>query len=219
MAACNLATTSTVLNPYVSIQERLQLEDSLPYTEQWSAAPDFLNLLIDHCIEHKPSVILECSSGLSTLVLARCCQLNQHGKVLSLENGAEFAEATISNLESFGLRASSSVMHAPLRQYMLSGRKFEWYSTPDLDEDLIEMLVIDGPPGYIQEHSRYPALPLLRKQLSADCTIFLDDAAREQEKEIVDLWLQQFPDLTHTYVATERGCSILKFQTKHSRVS
>ena len=75
------------------------------------------------------------------------------------------------------------------------------------------MLVIDGPPGFIQKNARYPALPLLFDKLSEDCVIFLDDAARHDEKEIVDLWLNEHPELEHRFFDTERGCSIFTKKT------
>ncbi|WP_419604012.1 class I SAM-dependent methyltransferase [Thiolapillus sp.] len=203
-----------VSNPYSAVQKKLQLAQALPYTEHWSAAPDFLELLIDHCLENKPGRILECSSGLSTLVLARCCQINQCGQVVSLENGAEFAADTRRNLHSFSLADYASVIHAPLVRQQPDDTQldWDWYSLDSLPEDAVDLLVIDGPPGYIQHHSRYPALPLLHQQLSRDCTVFLDDAGREEEKEIVALWLQRFPTLQHRFVGTERGCSILQFR-------
>ena len=71
------------------------------------------------------------------------------------------------------------------------------------------MLVIDGPPGFIQKHSRYPALPLLFSQLANNCVIFLDDAGREDEKEIIDLWNNEYQNIRHEYIETERGCSVL----------
>jgi hypothetical protein len=74
------------------------------------------------------------------------------------------------------------------------------------------MLVIDGPPGFIQHHSRYPALPLLSERLADGCVIFLDDAARADEQAIVRRWLARFPQLEHHYVASERGCSVLRFR-------
>ncbi|WP_456417787.1 class I SAM-dependent methyltransferase [Thiolapillus sp.] len=199
------------LNPYASTQRLLQLEKALPYTEHWSAAADFLNLLVEHCLENKPGNILECSSGLSTLVLARCCQLNQCGLVFSLENDANFAADTRAHLQTLELADHAQVIHAPLRTYSLERTDFEWYSTDSLPETSIDLLVIDGPPGYIQPLSRYPALPLLAQRMKTNSVIFLDDAARDQEKKIISLWQKKYPGLKHTYIDTERGCSVLQY--------
>ena len=197
-------------DPYRSVRDRLALQRALPVTPDWSAAPDFLHRIIDHCLERRPSLVLECSSGLTTLVLARCCQMNSGGHVYSLENGAEFATATGAALAAFGLEQHATIVHAPLEAVTLQATEYNWYSTHQLPAGSIDMLVIDGPPGFIQKHSRYPALPLLYNRLASDCAVFLDDAGRDDEQEIVALWLNEFPCFDHEYSALERGCSILR---------
>ncbi len=82
------------VNPYSEIQAKLSLSQPLPYTPDWSAAPDFVGLIVEHALQIKPEVIVECSSGLTTLVLAQCCQINGRGRVTSLENGEEYAGKT-----------------------------------------------------------------------------------------------------------------------------
>jgi len=69
------------LEAYLYLRDRLDLKQGLPYTPFWSAAPDFLKLIADHCLEARPATIVECSSGLTTLVLARCCEVNGRGRV------------------------------------------------------------------------------------------------------------------------------------------
>ena len=202
----------TLFNQFESyhfLRDRLNLHDGLPYTHDWSAAPDFLKLIAEHCLEHRPQTIVECSSGLTTLVMARCCELNGAGRVYSLENGEEFATKSRGHLERYGLTERATVIHAPLQHYQLGGRDYQWYALERLPENSIDMLVIDGPPGFIQRHSRYPALPLLFDKLADGCVIFLDDAARPDEQELVGWWLTQFPGLGQHSVTCERGCACL----------
>jgi len=195
---------------YRAVCDRLQLPGALPVTPDWSAAPDFLQCLIDVCLEQRPSLILECGSGLTTVVLARCCQLNGYGHVYSLENGADYAAATRAMLAGFDVAQQASVVHAPLETVILDAAEYRWYSRRRLPAGRFDMLVIDGPPGFIQRHSRYPALPLLHDRLADDCAVFLDDAARQDEREIVARWLAGFPAFWHEYLELERGCSILR---------
>lgn len=197
------------MNPYIAIQKKLELKRELPFTPEWSAAPDFIELIVEACLRTRPEVIVECSSGLTTLVLARCCQLNQRGRVISLENGAEYAEQTRRQLHAFGLESYAQVIHAPLKKVTLASQEYDWYELDNLPELNIDMLVIDGPPGFIQKNSRYPALPLLYERLSHQACVFLDDAARDDEQVLVTQWLQEYPDMEHRYHNTERGCSEL----------
>ncbi len=198
------------LESYHFIRDRLNLQSGLPYTRDWSASPDFLKLITEHCLTNKPQTIVECSSGLSSLVLARCCQINQQGHLYSLENGAEYAVASQQHIHQYNLDEYAHIIHAPLIQYSLNHKNYQWYDISTLPDITIDMLVIDGPPGFIQKHSRYPALPLLFKKLAKDCVIFMDDAVRDEEKEIVEMWLGEFSNFEHEYVSLMRGCSVLK---------
>ena len=197
------------MNPYSEIQKKLGLDQALPYTPDWSAAADFIDLIVEHGLQAKPEVIVECSSGLTTMVLARCCQLNGRGRVISLENGEEYAEKTRQQLKAFGLEDYAQVIHAPLEKVSLD-RDYDWYSLEYLPDISIDMLVIDGPPGFIQKNSRYPALPLLFDRFSDQAWVFLDDAARDDEKELVAQWQTEFSGVAHEYLDFERGCSVLE---------
>lgn len=194
---------------YSNIANRLNFDRALPYTKDWSAAEDFLEIIADYCLKTRPGTIIECSSGLTTLILARCCQLNQTGHVYSLENGEEYAQKTSAQLEEFGLGEFATVIHAPLEKIQLNQHEYLWYNRSQLPDTPVDMLVIDGPPGFIQKNSRYPAVPLLFNQFSNQCSVFLDDAARDDEKNIIQLWLSEQDVLQHNYVETERGCSVL----------
>ena len=195
---------------YQSLEKKLGLTGDLPVTEDWSAAPDFLDLISDHCLEVKPHNIVECSSGTSSLILSRCCQLNLTGHVFSLENGVQYVAQTKRQLEELSLSEYCDIIHAPLKDIRLDDDYFKWYDLDALPEIEIDMLVIDGPPGFLQKHSRYPALPLLSEKFSEHCIIFLDDAAREDEQELVDLWSKDYPEFEIEYIDNERGCFILK---------
>lgn len=201
------------LAAYQPLCERLGLIQGIPYTPQWSAAPDFLQLIVDHVLTHKPQTIVECGSGLTTLMLARCCALNGSGHVHSLENGADYAANTRREIARYGLDEYSTVLHAPLTLHAVNGVEYQWYDTASLTARNIDLLIIDGPPGFLQRHSRYPALPLLRMRLAARCTVFMDDAARPDEQELVEMWLGEMPDARHEYIANERGCAILHLAT------
>ncbi|HHJ35086.1 MAG TPA: class I SAM-dependent methyltransferase [Gammaproteobacteria bacterium] len=195
---------------YRAIENSLAFEIPLPVAKDWSAAADFLKLLSDFCLDKKPVNIVECSSGTSSLVLAKCCQMNESGHVYSLENGEEFAQKTRRQLTDFSLGSHCSVIHSPLENIEVNGVPFKWYTLDKLPVRDINVLVVDGPSGFIQKNSRYPALPLLVDRLAKDCVIFLDDAAREDEQALVRLWQLEFPEFQAEYIENERGCFVLR---------
>ena len=70
----------------------------------------------------------------------------------------------------------------------------------------IDMLVIDGPPVSVGPLARYPVGPNLFPRLSAGATVFLDDTEREDEKRIVERWMQEFTCLRRHDHDCEKGC-------------
>jgi len=196
----------------LALQADLKLSHSLPPTRGWAASPDFLRNLVSHAMREKPNCILECSSGTSTIILARCMQILGKGHVYSLENSKEFAEKTRIQLRDHGLESFATVLDAPLEPATLGSWSGQWYAIKYLPPGLrCNLLVIDGPPWFVSPMARYPAVPMLHKLLEDDATIFLDDAARDDEVSIVKRWLMEFEDLKQIDVpACEKGCVALR---------
>ncbi len=187
----------------------LNLERALPPTRGWAASPDFLLLIARHARDAGPRTIVECGSGTSTVVLARCMQLNEAGHVYSLEHESEFAATTAAELARHGLSDWATVIHAPLRPHDLSGQSWPWYSHEALPNGKIDMLIIDGPPEPVAPLARYPAGSILFPRLSAGATVFLDDSDRDDEKRIIERWIQEFPGLQRQDHPCEKGCASL----------
>ena len=197
-------------NSVAALAQRLNLTAGFPYDPDWSAAPDFLELVVNYVLEHKPQTIVECSSGTSTLMLAQACALNAQGRVYSLENGKPYADKTRHFLAQNNLDSIAQVLDAPLLDTTVAGQIYQWYDLGALPMLSIDMLVIDGPPGFIQKNSRLPALDKLMPYLAKTCVIFLDDAGRDDELATVQQWLQDFPDFEQDYLDLARGCAVLR---------
>ena len=67
------------------------------------------------------------------------------------------------------------------------------------------MLIIDGPPAYLESMARYPAGPLLFNRMPAGSAVFLDDAFRSGEREIVRKWSVENPSLRVEEISCEKG--------------
>lgn len=181
----------------------------LPLLRGWAASPDLLLVLARHVLKHKPQSILECSSGSSTLVMARCCQLNGRGHVYCLEHDEHFAGQTREGLAEQGLEEWATVIHAPLVPTGESGQP--WYDLSHLPGigNKFDMLVIDGPPATTSKLARYPALPQLDRFLSPGARVFLDDAARSEEKQILQRWQQELPQYSQVTLPLDKGAAML----------
>jgi hypothetical protein len=193
----------------LSLERRLSLPRPLPPLRGWAASPDILLRLADHVLEHSVSCVLECSSGSSTLVIARCLQLRGHGHVYSLEHEPRFAQQTRERLRQFGLEQWATVLDAPLRDQPQGA---PWYALDALPEHLppVDLLVIDGPPASTGTHARYPALPRLIGRLAPECSIWLDDAGRDDELQVLKRWRDEFPEWKQEQFACEKGLCVLR---------
>ena len=193
-----------------ALYAELRLERGLPQTRDWAASPDILLLLARRARERRPRIVVECGSGISTVVLARCMQLNERGQVYSLEHDPSHAMQTRRELARHGLEAFASVLDVSLRPYSLGGMQLNWYDLEALEiDDPIELLFIDGPPRIPGLLTRYPCGPLLFKRLAAGAAAVLDDAARPEEQEAVQRWLAEDPTLRADDVPCEKGCVVL----------
>jgi hypothetical protein len=192
----------------VTLQNRLQLSAALPPLRGWNASPDFLMILMNYALEKKPRVIVECGSGASTIVLARCSQISGCGHVYSLEHDAVFAEKTRSRLITAGLADWVTVLNAPLTPHAITGDIWPWYSLEGVP-DCIDLLVVDGPPMPLGEMIRYPAGPLLLHRLNETGAVFLDDTKRADEKAILERWISERGNFMIEEFETEKGCVAL----------
>jgi hypothetical protein len=96
-------------------------------------------------------------------------------------------------LDRDGLGDVATVIEAELVPHPASLDGAPWYAERALAElpgDGIELLLVDGPPGYGEgmARSRYPALPALGPRLAPGALVVLDDADRPGEGEILDRW-------------------------------
>lgn len=199
-----------------ALKQELQLAHALPATRGWAASPDLLRLLMEHALSQLPEVMVECSSGVSTLVLARCAQLNGRGHVYSLEHDAVYGQKTRELLRRHGLSDYATVIDAGLQPYRLNDWQGDWYGLEGLPSDLrIDMLAIDGPPWFVADAARYPALPLLIERFAPNAAVFLDDADRDDERWAVARWLKDYPQLhkIEPQPQCEKGCTRLALRT------
>ncbi|TCO74310.1 class I SAM-dependent methyltransferase [Chromatocurvus halotolerans] len=190
------------------LESKLHLDQPLPATRGWAGSPDFLLTLADQVLAKKPTIVVECSSGVSTLVIARCLQLNGHGHAYSLEHDQTYAKKTEDMLTSFNLNDYATILYAPL---VVKGNDSAWYDESVLSDHIapIDILIVDGPPESTAPLARLPAVPRLLPRMNANATIILDDADREAERETVKRWLQMEPTFHVNHLHHEKGCVIL----------
>jgi hypothetical protein len=157
--------------------------------EGWSADTAFLRACIRAALTGS-GPILECGSGLSTMLLAECCARNAR-RLFSLEDDLYWFNRVKSCLTQHGLELAQ-VVFAPLRSY----GPFDWYSRYSLPESCevnsFDLVVCDGPAGTTRG-GRFGLLPVMRSVLPARCQMLVDDAERDHERHMVTKWARMTP--------------------------
>lgn len=196
-----LATLNSIVKP----------EPPVPPVPKWAAAPDLVLAVVKSMRQLRPSLVIECGSGWSTLWLALAARrFELSGRVVVLEHAAKYARITEDMLEAHDVTAFADVRLAPLEPIELDGRPWQWYSKAAWD-DLAGcgMLLVDGPPGKPDRHARYPAVPALASRLKHRAVIALDDARRTGEREILNSWLTMNLGLELHDVKLAKGAVVL----------
>ena len=192
-----------------TLERKLGLPEALPPLRGWAGSPDFLLALANEVEALRPGVVVECSSGSSTLVIARCLQRIGAGHVYSLEHEPEYAAKTRALLARHGLSQWGTVLDAPLRS---QGSAQPWYDDSVLPADLppVDLLVIDGPPEATAPRAREPALTRMGPRLAAHCVVLADDADRPDEREMVRRWIEAQPHWRLSRLSAEKGLARLE---------
>jgi hypothetical protein len=190
----------------------LPANDVLPATRGWAASPDLLVVLVDLVITQRPSLVVECGSGASTLWLALTMRrFGIDGRVIALDHDPVFGGKTRDFLARHDVCGLAEVRDAPLESFSLDGETYSWYARRAW-EDLtgIDLLFIDGPPATTGHQARYPALPLLGGSLSPVATAVLDDLVVPDMQEVLRLWLDRYPDFGSEILPLEKQAAVLR---------
>jgi predicted O-methyltransferase YrrM len=190
----------------------LPATDVLPATRGWAASPDLLLVLIDLVISERPSLIVECGSGASTLWLALAMRRFQiDGRIIALDHDPVFGGKTRDLLARHDVGDLAEVRDAPLESFSLDGETYSWYARRAW-EDLtgIDLLFVDGPPATTGHQARYPALPLLNGSLSPVATVVLDDLVVPDMQKVLRLWLDAYPKFDSEILPLEKQAAVLR---------
>jgi len=198
----------------------LPANDVLPATRAWAASPDLLAVLVDVVIAERPSLVVECGSGASTLWLALAMRRFEiDGRIIALDHDPVFGGKTRDLLARHDVRDLAEVRDAPLESFSLDGETYSWYARRAW-EDLtgIDLLFVDGPPATTGHQARYPALPLLNRSLSPVATVVLDDLVVPDMQKVLRLWLDAYPDFSSEILPLEKQAAVLRRSLTRSQL-
>ncbi len=184
----------------VSLQ-RLSANEGVPLAWLREAGEWALDLgLLDHLAStldrYDSPRVLEYGSGRGSKTLAKLVG-NRHGSLVCVEHDAAWAARTQGDFEALGLSGHARVELCPLKPVEFFGHAGLFYDMAFLrEDDLFDVVIIDGPPARTCALARLPGLPALAQHLSpGGFHVFLDDHERAEEQEIVRIWQGVVPEL------------------------
>ena len=210
------ASTYRAIESLISTYRHLDSDRVLPPLSGpiggWAISADMALLLAELLRRYRPPVVVELGSGSSTVLLGLLLREMGGTQLVSLEHDPAWYAQTLEDVHAADLGEFVDLRYAPLAPVQLGGTEYEWYSTSALvDLNEIAMVLVDGPPGYLGPHSRYPAGPLLAPRLAQGCLVVVDDFSRAEEQEMVTRWVQE-TDMTlleeHTWHG--KGAAVLR---------
>lgn len=145
--------------------------------------------------------ILECGSGLSTLLLAVVAE-RRDVPFVSLEHDATWHAHVLQTLARLGLW-HARVELAPLVHHA----DHDWYDVPVDLPAAFGLVVCDGPPGDTFG-GRYGLLPAMGHRLAPDCVILMDDATRPGERGVLERWMHEHA-MTHRVEGTVKPYAVV----------
>lgn len=164
-----------------------------------SLRPFCLNHIINDIVINGRKQIIEFGSGISTIVIARLIKKNRlNASIISVEHDLEWSKKLFQILSQENLQDVVNICYAPLKECSIALENNEWYDTTVIESiienKLFDMVIVDGPTAWTKDKfkSRYPALPFMINKLHQNHSIYLDDANREGERNIISLWEKEF---------------------------
>jgi predicted O-methyltransferase YrrM len=150
--------------------------------EGYSADVSFLAEAIRRVRGLAAGAVLECGSGISTVLMGLSIPDRATCEIVVFENDVRWFERVTSVTRQYRF-ANVHLVHTPLQSY----GDYMWYAPPTQRMPRFHLVVCDGPteatPG-----GRYGLLPVMAPHLVKDAVILLDDVDTKIGRDVLARW-------------------------------
>lgn len=130
--------------------------------------------------------ILECGSGLSSLMLAITAGRRGH-HIHTFEHDVETQRKLQGLVARYRLR-NITIHHTPIRSY----GDFDWYDVPHAKLcPEYQLVICDGPARHLTDSGRYGLFPIMRDRLDPHCRVIMDDSNRSIDRHVIRRWRKE----------------------------
>lgn len=180
----------------MSILSQFKFNTYIPFFGM-SLSPTSLVRILNEIVINNRKNIVEFGSGISTIYMAKLSKINNLNlNIYSVDENSNWIRKVHHILVKENLDDAVAFIYSPLKFY---NENIKWYDSLVLDyyfknDYNCDMVLIDAPKASEKEDEeiRYWALPYMFNRLNYDHVIFLDDANREGEKNIIKKWSEEF---------------------------
>jgi hypothetical protein len=182
----------------------------VPPMSTWPAPPDTVLYVVERLVSDRPSLVVECGSGGSTLWLALAVSnFALEARIVALESTPERADQTNELLAAHGVQELVDVRHAAIEPMEVDGGVVHWYSRPAWsDLDRIGLVVV-GTCRVAGEGEVLGAVTLLGERVLRDGLVVIDERIGASAHEDVDRWLAVTPAFRQEPRPFESGPRVL----------
>jgi predicted O-methyltransferase YrrM len=172
---------------------------------QWALSPDAMALILADLQERSLPRVVEFGCGQSTVIFASW--MRHHGGTLrSFEHDPAHADTISQQLKACGLLSYVELEVVPLVEQPAVGSMgaAKSYALPAA-ADAFDVALIDGPPKWAGESTRYYPLAWAVERLNAGGAAYLDDSARPPEQRILQEMAARRPEFAAEELRAEKG--------------
>jgi predicted O-methyltransferase YrrM len=148
----------------------------------YSAAVPFLIEALARVRGRPQDSVLECGSGISTILMGLALPRSAASEIWALENDVRWLKRVAAVTKSYPL-SNVRLIHTPLQSY----GDYLWYAPPRQRMPRFHLVICDGPtqatPG-----GRYGLLPVMTPHLTDDAVVLFDDADTAIGRAVLARW-------------------------------
>jgi len=147
---------------------------------QWCATIEMLNMVAAFATRQSARTMLECGSGVSTIVMGIIAEA-RGSRVVALEADRAWHGLMVNTLKRLRIR-SVEMRYAPL----VHGESSDWYDASALDDiERVDLFICDGPTGDTRG-GRSGASSHVLPMLAPRAVIVIDDVHRAPEQDLAN---------------------------------
>lgn len=186
----------------------------LSLNADWRTSRQVLRQLAERIVRRPPALVLECGTGIGTLVIARMLQRQGQGqgpgRLISIDCDPAAIEDARAAATGLGLEEQITWVEAPLEAYRNVGYWYDLWHIARLPRGA-DLLFIAGPPHYAGKNPVYPASKELFPLLADDADVLLDKSTRAKEGRALKRWAREAPEWVQS-PAEQSGATWLRRQ-------